>query len=175
MKTLLVVLALLLAFSTLSYSQGEGTITKFYVPLAGTAVDTVPGTHTGGAAGAAGWLFIGMAQDVNYSITCIDSQQYTVIVDYADTGYASATGTSANDVGFKSYLALGISTDSVNSVANVANPKNFMSRVLRQAGGTDNIPNGLWIRFKITRIAGAASTASNTVRLTVALRRYAQN
>ena len=174
MKKLIVMLGLLMFSSLPLFGQAENTL-KYYVPLAGTAVDTVPGTQSGGAAGAAGWLLIGAAKDVSYSITCIDSQQYTVIVDYADTGYTAAIGTSANDIGFKSYLALGISTDSVNSVANVANPKNFMSRVLRQAGGTDNIPGGRYIRFKITRIAGAATTASNTVRLMVHLRQYAQN
>ena len=177
MRTLLVVVALLVV-STLAFAQGEIAVVKYYVPLAGTAVDTVPGTHTGGTgAGGAGWLNVGMAEDIVYSLVTLDSLHFTVHVDYSDTGYASATGTSARTIGFNTYAVnVGGSTDSVTTIPTGGlNPMDFESTILRQFGGTDNIPNGRWIRFRVTRIAGAAAVADNTIRLSIYKRRFAQN
>ena len=178
MKTLFVVILLSVFGLTSLYAQGEEVVAKYYVPLATTAVDTVPGTQTGGiGAAGAGWLYVGMATDIVYSLVAVDSSNFTCHVDYTDTGYVSAAGTSARVVGLSTYAVNpGGSTDSVYSLASGgANPMDFESTVLRQTGGTDNIPGGRWIRFRLTRISGAAAVADNTIRLSVYRRRFAQN
>lgn len=169
---LLTFLAAGLALGQVSQNQ------KFYVPLTASETDTIPGTQSGGVgAGGAGWLYVGDA-DVVYSITSVDSVWYTTDVDYADSGYSSAAGTSAYTVGFKTYTSeYTTCTDTTLAPVNSANPKILISRVLREKGYCDYIPGARWIRIRIiaaaTKQAGLA--AGRVVRLNVRTFRYAGN
>jgi hypothetical protein len=176
MKSVFIILALFLATSV-GFSQAE-EVTKYFLTLTANETDTIPGQQVGGIGhGASGWLYIGSAKDVSYSATSVDSTHYTITVDYSDTTVSSVAGSSARTIGFKSYVVT-LVTDTVANFPNEGNPKNFTSRVLRQAGATDNIPGGRYIRFRVTapasaKVAGAA--ADRTIRVSVHLRRYAGN
>lgn len=174
MKLLFVVLlvAPVLVFGQVAQDQ------KFFVPLVLNETDTVPGTQTGGAGnGGAGWLYVGDL-DVVYSVTSVDSTHFTVVIDYADTGYSASSGRSAYSVGYKSYTVTTV-TDSIANFADEAAPMNFTSRVVRHKGYVDNIPGGQWIRFRLfgVNVADkfAATAAGRTVRLDVRTLRYAGN
>ena len=174
MKHLLVIALLTFAvgLATSQVSQNY----KFFVPLVNSETDTIPGTETGGpGAGGTGWLNVG-DNDVVYSVTSVDSTYYTTIVDYADTGYSAATGSSAKDVGYKSYVTT-VTTDSVAIPVNSANPKTLISRVIREKGYVDNIPGGRWIRIRIIAQSSknAGAVADRTVRVNIRTFRYAGN
>jgi hypothetical protein len=140
---------------------------KFLVPLVNSEVDTIPGTQTGGIGnGGAGWLFVGM-DDVYYTLTCVDSVQAVITFDYADSGYASASGSSAKSVGFKAATRT-VGEDSLIAVADEANPKAMVSNCLRsKQGGIDKIKGAQYIRAIITANSSknAGLAADRTVRL----------
>ena len=170
MRTFVVFLALVFAFSAASAQLVTNSF--FRVPLVVSEVDTIPGTESGGVGnGGAGWFYVG-TDDVEYSLTSQDSMGCLVVTfDYADSAYASASGSSAKVVGFKSATRT-VNEDSVSAPANVANPKQFISNVLRcRDSGTDKIKGARWIRCIITADANQTAGAAADRTVTLILRR----
>lgn len=171
MKKLLFVLVALILVVGLANAQ---TITREYyfrVPTVQNETDTIPGTQTGGiGAGGAGWLFIG-TDDVEYSLMSQDSSLLTITFDYADSGYASATGSSAKSIGFKTRTRV-IGEDSLSgAAAGGANPKTMISAILRARGAaTTGLEGARYIRARILGVntavhAGAASGRTVSLRI----------
>jgi len=178
MKAILIFVALVFL---VSMSNAQQVIQdRFYrVPLLLNETDTVPGTQNGGAgAGGTGWLYVG-PYDVEYTLTCQDSMNATIVFDYADTGYASTTGSSAKLVGHIAATRT-VNEDSLVAITDVANPAAMVSNVLRnRQGSVDKIKGASFIRARILGVNVASKLAGSVAGKTVSLRirtlKYAGN
>lgn len=168
MKKLFAVLVMLVLVAGFANSQVVVSDRLYRVPLVLNETDTIPGTHSGGAgAGFVGWINVG-SYDVEYSMTCQDSMNAYVAIDYADTGFASETAANGKDVGFKTFTRPA-AEDSLVAITNVAAPKAMISRTIRSQI-VDNIPGARWIRFRVTVPNTASKLAATAAGATVSLR-----
>lgn len=181
-----ILLAVLMAIALLSGVAVGQTSYTYYAPLSAVnTTDTIPGTHSLGGAGKAGWHYIG-DDFVSVSFRAVDSTLCRVQIDYSDTGYVSATGSSAKSVPFRTIptavtdgywpgtatlaFASWTAIDSLANIADAANPSMFRSRVLRDEN-FDFLPGGKYIRFRVfvpneaSKIAAAAS--DQQLRITI--------
>lgn len=140
--------------------------TTYHIPFTQAEVDTIPGTESGGlGAGKTGWFYVG-DDYLSYHITAFDSCVVTTVIDYSDTGYVPATGSSAKSVGFITIptattgfwpgtlltpFASFTAADSLAALANTANPKAASGKVLRSAK-VDLIPGARWVRWRMTAL-----------------------
>lgn len=184
MRTLAFVVAALVLLTGMSMAQPK--ITTYLIPYVQNETDTIPGTHSGGlGAGKTGWHFVG-DDYVQYSIHSRDSCLVRVFVDYSDTGWASATGSSAKSVGFTTLptattglvpgtllttFASHTAADSLVAIADVANPMAFHGNYLRSPA-IDYMPGGRYIRWRVFGVntsekhAAAAADRVLTLRVT---------
>lgn len=168
MRTTILVLALLM-LAGVGYGQ---TVYKYRVPLVQAEIDTVPGTDASGGSGKAAWLYVGDSY-VSATLTSQDSVNVQWAIDYADSGWSSASMSSNKNVGFKT-VTYAASTDSMCTAVTAEWPTHhgILKRQLRSVN-TDVIPGGAYIRFRITVpdvadvMAGVASDATVTLRVHV--------
>lgn len=184
MRKLFGVLVALALFSMAAV--GQTTSFTYYVPLtAVNTTDTIPGTHSAGANGKAGWLKVN-DDYVSVAFVALDSTLCRVVIDYADSAYEWGTGRSARSVPFRTLptavtdgywpgttnlaFASWTAVDSLANIANEANPQMYRSRVLRDES-VDFMPGGKWIRFRVfvpnTADKLAATTSDQQLRIVV--------
>jgi hypothetical protein len=143
MKSFIVVLVALLLVSSLAYTQPRidlpGFISRADVIVKNTS-DTIPST----AAGAAGWYFVGN-DNVSIGLTALDSVNIHFKIEYADSGYGAATGSSAKSVGHVSRArVVGEDTLYTKTVG-------FYGKTIRDARAAINlIPGGRYFRVIVT-------------------------
>lgn len=168
MKNVLLALVALLLVSSLASAQPNiETTTKYYVYVsAKNTVDTIPGHQVGGGgAGTAGWMYVGQ-DDVYLSYWALDSVQTTFIVDYADSGVGSGTGSSAVVIPFKSVTAAeGDTLFTADNTGDIG----FVSRKIR-AQATNGIGGARYIRLRALSLNAdnfAAAAGDRVIRCTV--------
>lgn len=169
MRTLLLVLVALLLLGT-SDMLAQGSSTLYRVPLVANANDTIPGTQSGGVgAGAAGWIYVG-DDYVSASLTSQDSVNVAWYIDYADTGYVSASTSSAKTIGHFTVVRTAAADSMCTAVtATWATHHGLLSKVLR-GPSEDNIPGASWIRFRLVCASTASKFAAAAADATVSLR-----
>ena len=156
-------------FAATAFSQ-TGIVDRFYyVPLAQNVTDTIPGTQTGGGGnGACGWLYIGM-DNLEYSAWAVDSVNFTISIDYSDTGVSPGSGSSANSTVPYLTATRTVGEDSIDNSS--AGAPTIVTNVVRdRAAGVNKIEGGKWVRFRVVGINAAkfaAVAADRTIRLRI--------
>lgn len=146
MKNILITFVALLLVTGIASAQQGVDIQKSYVyyisKITKNTHDTIPGNEVGGTGhGKVGWLFVDN-DNVDMIVTAQDSVNIYWTVEYCDSGYVGATGTSAYDVGHKTVTRT-VAADTLYTKTTGA-----LGKVLRDRNaGTDVIPGARWIRL----------------------------